>query len=219
MAPTSRFPWPQRTTLTAGVLLLVSALLLLIVRSRAALPVTGTITIPLGGPVVAFAEAAVHGAAFLVAALGIAGEVGIAGGSRLGRTALVVWGVRDLVLAVLGSVATGSGPGASVLVVLGTALSVLFPAAAVVAAVVVVRAEVLSGLARWVLVPVAVLACASGSLSFLPAPVVLGVATALVAVPIELLDPVLTALVGIAFLLWSRMEAVKHRARTAYEAW
>jgi len=219
MRTKARFPWPQRTTVLAGALLLVSGVLLLMVSVRLAVPVTNSFVIPLSGPVVSFAAAIVRVAAFVVAAFGVAGEVGIAGHSTIGRSALAVWGLRDLVFLTLALAPLTTTP---VVASAGLALNLVFAIAALASAILVLRARVLWGAARWVWLLVAIIECAFVAVSD-PLPfatdAALRLLLALAAWPLEYVEPVLTLAIAVSLLLWGRVEAVKHRARLVHDAW
>lgn len=221
MAPADRFPWPQRTTVLAGGLLLLSGLLELLVRVRAGLPVTETFVIPLSGSIASFAAAVTRLAAFLVAALGVGGELGFAGRSRTGQVALVLWGARVLTFSLLSLIPIDDAASPAVGIT-GLVAQVLFVAAAVVSVVLVVRARVLTGFARWVLLPTAVVDVAFLALAYPPpfgTEVALSIMVSLAAWPSELVDPALTLLIAVTLLLWGRTEAVKHRAQVVHDAW
>jgi hypothetical protein len=217
MTPTNRFPWPQRTTFTAGLLFVVSGVLQLSNTAGFGLPITETFVISLSNPVLAFAAALAEAAAFVIAAIGIAGEIGIAGPAPWGRIALIVFGVRNVLFAALPVVPLDAPLGEAQGYICST-VSLLFAVAGVVGAIAVVRARVLSGVARWVLLPVAVIECAlvlAFSWPLLPVDVVL----AIPADPIRFTGPALTLLLAASLLLWGRFEAVKHRARVIRDAW
>jgi hypothetical protein len=217
-----RSPWPQRTTVVAGALLLICGVLLLLESARASLPVTEVHVIPLSGPVVALAAALTRAAAFLIAALGIAGEVGIVAGSTVGRVALVVWGAADLAWFLLDLVPSSDVAPDPVLGTVQFLLQLGFAAAGLVAAILIIRTRVLSGVARWVLLPVALVDCAFIALASPPPFAIhaaLSVMVALDAVPSEYLPSLLTLLVAVSLLLWGRTEAVKHRAKVIHDAW
>lgn len=219
MTGAPRSPWPQRTTARASALLLVSGLLLLLAAARIEVPITETLVVPLDGPIVLLAAAATRAAAFTVLAIGTVGEVGVTAGSVVGRAALIIWGARDLVLVLLSLMPSTI---ASALGGLTVALMLLFAAAAVAAVIQVVRARVLSGVARWVLLPIAVVDCFYAALAT-PLPIPTGaelpVVTAISVWPTEFVFPLLTLLAGVALLLWGRMEALKHRAQVVHNAW
>lgn len=219
MTGTPRFPWPQRTTAWASGLLLVTSVLLLLVAARVELPVTTTFIVPLDGPAVAMAAGAARAAAFIILATGVAGELGVTARSLVGRTALILWGTRDLVLLLLQLIpfTIGSASGGGYV-----ALQLLFAVAALAAAIQVVRARVLSGPARWAILPIAVVDCFFAVVSDPPpsaTDLALRIMLALSAWPTEFIHPVLTLLAAVAFLLWGRTEALKHRAQVIHDAW
>lgn len=214
-----RSPWPQWTTVVVGVLLLISGLLQAVVSTRMALPVTDSFIVPLAGGPVSFLAAITRAGAFLIAATGMRGELGLVAGSKPGRAALIIWGLRDLVfLLVVALPASGASPDVLVAVVPQLVVAV----AGLVAAVSVVRARVLAGWARWVLVPLAVFEALLAlvlDLPVLPTAFAETVALALTTWPTQFVEPVLMLAAAGALLSWGRLEAVKHRARIIHDAW
>jgi len=214
----TRSLWPQRTTFWAGVCFVVAALLAVLVFSQFALAVTKSFSLFIPNPIAMVLAAAVRAAGFVVAALGLRGEAGVVADSRLGRAALILFGVGDRVWAVesLFPFGTADGPPSAVLIVASTALAVAVPIAALVAAVVVYRAAVLGGIARWILLPIALVDLVILVLEFGP---LQDLFVALNLLPLEFLQPVLLVALGAAYLVHGRGEAVKHRAQVINENW
>ena len=151
-------------------------------------------------PSLAVASAGLLLIAFVVLAFGLRGEPGIAGHSRVGRSALVVFGALTTLTAGYAAlnasmVFTADGPLAAVYMVLRASESVRV-AALVVAAVSVLRVRVLMGPARWALHILALALVGTVVLGWMPFPVTSGVwVWELVAVPATLL------LTGVLFLV------------------
>ena len=151
-------------------------------------------------------------------AFGFRTETGIVGSSTAGRIALLLLGLgfplQSLVsVAILSSGAVGSWQG----VVAGTVLQLLPIAATFVAGVVVVRAQLVTGVARWGLCGVA----AAEALVFLlslridaPQSYLFVVLFVLAALP-----PLLLAVTGASLALHGRTAAITGRARRVYLAW
>lgn len=218
MATRTRSLWPQRTTFWAGVCFVVAALLGVLVFTQFAIAITRTFSLFIPNPIAIVLAAAVRAAGFVIAAVGLRGEVGVAANSRLGKSALIVFGLGDLVWAVesLFPFGTADGPPSPVLIVGNTALAVAVPIAALVAAVIVYRAAVLGGVARWILLPIAAVDLVMLALGFGPSR---DLSVALNLLPLEFLQPALLAALGAAYLIHGRGEAVKHRAQVINENW
>ena len=217
MVTRTRSLWPQRTTFWAGICFVVAALLQVLVFTRFTVDVTRTFSLFIPNPVAMVLAAAVRAAGFVIAALGLRGEVGVVADSRLGKAALILFGVGDLVYAVETLFPLGTdGPPSPVLLVANTGLAVAVPVAALVAAVIVHRVAVLGGVARWILLPIAVLHLALLALELGP---FRDLFLALNRLPVEFVAPALLAALGVAYLLHGRGEAVKHRAQVINENW
>ena len=218
MGTRTRSLWPQRTTFWAGVCFVVAALLAVLVFTQFAVAVTRTFSLFVPNPIAIVLAAAVRAAGFVIAALGLRGEAGVAADSRLGKAALILFGAGNLVYAVesLFPFGTADGPPSPVLLVAHTALAVAVPIAALVAAVIVYRVAVLGGVARWFLLPIGVVDLVLLALEFGPFRDLL---VALNLLPVEFLQPALLAALGAAYLVHGRGEAVKHRAQVINENW
>lgn len=212
-------PWPQRTTFYVGILLIVDGALLLIEAIHPTLAVTNRMSISLSGTLVAFLAAISRAVAFILAATGVHGELGVAARSRAGRATLIVWGLRDLTYLLLDALAGDTSPPAE-LEVVGLVTQVLFPIAALTAAITIARARVLVGNVRWALLPLAAIEVLFSAMSNLPATAFTrSIAVALASLPTEFIEPILILLIAIALITWGRIEALKHRARITRNAW
>ena len=192
----------SRTTLTWGGAALVLATLTPIVTELAVLfPLPGTSWLySVETPFAETVSAAVLVIAFVVLAFGIRGEQGIAGRSRAGRGALVLFALTSVVSA--GYVAvnmTAVGVNSAVLALVSILFWILEIARAValiVAAILVFRAGVVTGPARWGLPIVALALVSVMVVSRIPLPALLDVwLWGLVAIPFGLL------LTGVLFLV------------------
>jgi hypothetical protein len=210
--PEPRSPWPQSTTFWAGALLLAAGLLALLDAARAAVAVTEQFVVPLSGPGAGVAAAVLHAVALVVAAVGIGGEIGVAGARRWGRVALITTAVLTAALALEGLPVQDVPPRPVLAAILVAHLLVLLGGLA--AGLAVVRARVLSGPARWALLAAALLMVLLDAVGSTPLAI-----PPLLTWPSEYLVPAATLLTGLAFLLWGRTEAVKHRARVIHDAW
>jgi hypothetical protein len=213
-----RSPWPQRTTAIAGACVTVAAIVTAAAVLDVGIPVTETFTFWLIGPFWNLLSAVLLAAAWVVLALGVGGEIGIVGTSRLGAAALIVWGARDVVVDLLGLLPWDpEAPGWGAMVIVQVALQLLGAAGAVAAAVVVARTRVLTGWLRRLLAPVAVVEVLEVALSWLPVTDV--GATVAFAWWLQVLLVVLLLAFGIGLLLHGRSEAVRHRAQLIKDAW
>ncbi|MEY9853340.1 hypothetical protein ABH923_003018 [Leifsonia sp. EB41] len=192
----------SRTTLTWGGAGLVLAALTPIVAELAFLfPPPGTSWLySAETPFAGTASAAVLVIAFVVLAFGIRGEQGIAGPSRVGRTALVLFALTSIVSAgyvTVNMTAVGVNSGVLALVsILFWTLEIVRVVALIVAAVSVFRAGVVTGPARWALPVVALILAGVVVVSRIPLPAVLDVwLWGLVGIPLALL------LTGVLFLV------------------
>lgn len=187
----------ERITTTAGGALLTVAGLLLLVRGigrddAPALALLAAIALAVGAVVLAL------------------GPGGIAGGSWIGRAALVVLGGGPLVFALPD---TTEQPLA---IVLGTTQLGLITVATVVGAVVVAGAGVLHGVARWSLVPLAAFAVLVAVMSTVP----LGeLPIRFVEWRLELLQPLALLAAGFAIGLHGHGPAIRRRTGRARDEW
>ncbi len=145
-----------RTTLWGGSGLALTGLIALLAWLRFVVPLTTSRSLPLASEIPLAAAAVVMLASTVVLAFGVRGESGIVGPSRLGKLALLLFGASDLLSTVFGLVPSSQIPGVPANVLAGEVADVLVVVFVIFAAVAVVRAKVLHGAARWMLVVVAV---------------------------------------------------------------
>ncbi len=189
---------PRITTVAGGLGLSVGGGIGLILVSAA--PGSSELPIPFNwGLSVIGGLFALAGAVIL--AFGLPREPGIVGTSPIGKSALIVFGARNLVFLIDGAIPFGPdvSPGA---IYLNSALSVLFAIAALVAAAFVARAKAVSGLARWVLALVAVSYAVITALTLFS---MVEIAQFLAAVRVDIVLPVLFIVVGVVFLFQGRI--------------
>ncbi|MDF2442855.1 MAG: hypothetical protein JWR01_1058 [Subtercola sp.] len=205
-----------RTTLLGGLGIVLGVIYPLVGSIDPAWP-----RIP-GGQLVSWMVFAV---ALGILAFGVPGESGIVGDSGVGRVALFVFGIHELVLGIAGAVTPMSTDPAAAVAAAGTpaaifggwvflSVGILGLVAAVVAAVAIVRAGILHGPARWALLPVPVAWAVGLALLFVPVQEV-----ALVGVRFSTAVFPLLALVGAAYALHGRWPAIRARLRILNEKW
>ena len=198
---------PRRTTLLGGAAIGSVAVILLLGRFGAMVPITEQYSIPFAGTIARMVADVVLLLSALVLAFGVHGESDVVGGSASGRVALVLFGARASV-----GVLLDAGPRLGLVTDAGLAFDAIAVAATVVAAVRIGRAGVLHGLARWVLVPFAVLQAIVLCVEFVPSPGGGDVLVALDAFPIQ---SVLLLLVGLAYVAQGRWSVVRRRTKLA----
>lgn len=210
-----RSTWPQHTTVLAGGCLIVSAVALLSDALRPSVEVLAGMSVPLYGTAVTVSAHVVLLIAFTVMAFGVGHEVGLAGMSWRGRAYLLAWGFSALVtdLFLSGPWEVQSFPlWAAVLQVLQLGFGVV----GLLSAHSVYRTRILSGLGRWVLIPLAALQFALVVGRNIAAPVSASVRIFQSLYIVELL---VVLFIGLVFLLFGRIEAVRYRADTIRENW
>ncbi|RFA08547.1 hypothetical protein B7R54_04380 [Subtercola boreus] len=160
-----------------------------------------------------------------ILAFGVPGESGIVGDSVVGRVALFVFGIHQLVLGIASTVtpvptdpvSAKAQAGSTASIVGGWVFEAILVAglvAAAVAAVVIVRAGLLGGPARWALLPVPLVDAIGLVLLFVPVQEV-----ALVGAQLSEAVFVLLALVGAAYALDGRWPAIRRWLRLVNEKW
>lgn len=192
----------SRTTLTwGGAGLILGTVIPIVAQLVFVFPPPGTSWLySTETPIAGTASAAVLVIAFVVLAFGVRGERGIAGSSRVGKTALVLFALTTAVSAGyvtwdMTAVGVNSGLLAIVSILLWT-WEIVRVVALVVAAIVVFRAGVVTGPARWALPVVALVLAGVMVVSRIPLPAVLSVwLWGLVGIPLALL------LTGVLFLV------------------
>lgn len=205
-----------RTTLWGGGILVASALIAFLASLHFALPLDQYTDFPFAGTVPLTISNLVMVLSLTVLAFGVRGEAGIAGSSVLGRVALVVFGAGYLLFRLYLLVPGTETPGSTLAVIAGSALELLVIVAGVVAGVVVLRAHVLHGGARWMLLVVSVWDAACGLMIFVPS---VAFALNLAIWQVEVLIPAAHIVLGVTYVLHGRSAAIRHRLRTIYEQW
>lgn len=160
-----------------------------------------------------------------ILAFGMSGESGIVGDSVVGRVALFVFGIHELVLTLASTLTPlpadpreASPPLGSPAAIVGgwafQSVSIVGLVAAAVAAIVIVRAGILGAPARWALLPVPVVGAVGMSLLFVPAQEV-----ALVGAQFSEATFPLLALVGVAYAVHGRWPAFRRWLAVVNEKW
>ena len=191
---------PRITTVAGGLGLMVGGGIGVILAT--AVPVFGGLPFPILWELSVVSDLFLLAAAVILA-LGIFREPGIVGVSPIGKIALVVFGARNLVFLIVGAIPYGPD-GFPAAIFLNAGLSVIFAIAAIVAAVFVARARVLSGLARWVLAVVAICYAVITALMLFP---VIEIAQFLAAVRVDIVLPVSFVVLGVVYLFQRRIAA------------
>lgn len=211
-------PKPTRTTLLGGVALVLVAVIQLVPIVGSWIPTTGDWLSALRGAPGQIAVPLLLLVGCVILSFGYPGERDIVGASVLGRVGFLLVGLT-LPMQVGFSLLVGAAnlAGAPGVIWAGTALQVLPFAAMVVAAVAVVRAHVLTGFARWILLAVAAAELIQFALSVVqnaPQSYYIAVLFYAAAVPLLLL---LSA--GVSYAFVGRSVAVRRRLHTIYAAW
>lgn len=191
---------PRSTTLVGGACLMIGGLLALL--PVVAAPVSSVV--PLSEVVLLVSGCAL--------AFGLRQEHGITGGTPFGRPALVLLLGGDLLLDVLVRLLPINPTTPAVMAI----ALLLVAAAGVVAAVEVARAGVLHGLARFVLVPVAVIGALLAVLQAVPLDGVDAGAMLISSGPVR---PLLLLLAGVVIALHGRIAGLVRAARLARRKW
>jgi hypothetical protein len=214
---TSTLNRPHLTTLWGGGGIVIAALLSLLATFRVAVPLAHDYSFQFRGAIPQLLSSIVLAVAIGILALGIRAEAGIVRRSVVGKIALIVFGLRDVVIALVGMLSRNLSQNAlAIESYFDLAFEVIVVVAGVVAAVVIVRADVLDGFARWVLVPVAVWNAIIIGVMLIP---VIEVAYYFVAWPTEIVRPALFIALGAAYLLEGQSAAIRHRLQIINENW
>jgi hypothetical protein len=157
-------------------------------------------------------------ASCVILAFGYRREQGIVGSSVLGRVGFLLLGLGvPIQLTFSYLLFSAGGVGSSAAVWVGTTLEVLTAVATAIAAVAVVRAHILTGFARWILVGVATAELMQFALSIVPNATqayYIAVLFYVAAVPLLLL---LSA--GVSFALEGRTASIRQRLQVIYAKW
>lgn len=140
---------------------------------------------------------------------------GIVGRSQWGIAALILFGARNLVLAVFGWIAvatsTATGGVSPIAAVVNSVLVIAFALATLAAGFVAIRAGILHGFARWTLFAVGccyLLSIPFYFVSWEPVASILGY-----------LGPLLVAITGLSYVFHGQLSRIQARARTINEQW
>ena len=161
-------------------------------------------------------------AAFTVLAIGVRGERSIVGTSLAGKIALIVFGVRVLIFiglffAINSSVTEGPGwDGIYVALLLGGVSNAVVLAAAIVAAISVVRAAVLGRFARWAFFALAVWQGITAVSSYIPSA---QFGLLLAQTQFSTLGPLIMIAFGAGCIVHGRAGAIRARLRIISENW
>ncbi|GAB3578063.1 hypothetical protein GCM10027406_13650 [Leifsonia lichenia] len=170
----------RRTLLVGGAGIVLGTVIPLITQALFLMQLPGTSWLSaVETPVLGTWSAVILIVAFVVLAVGIGGEPGIAGRSVVGRAALIVFGAASLATAGYStwaalSVETSAGL-VTLVGVLEVSLTALWLAALIVGSIFVVRAGVVRGVARWGLAVLAALTVLDLLASRIPLPAAVGV--------------------------------------------
>ncbi len=156
-------------------------------------------------------------AAMGVLAFGIRGETSIVGSSIVGKVALVIFGARNLVYVLLDKLPFNVAV-LPVMTYMSSAFTLFVVVALAVAAALVVRAGVLHGFARWVLLVVAICYTIVTSLTFVPL-VEVGYVLSGFDLGWWLIVPESLLVLGITYVFHGQSATVRHWMRTIYEKW
>ncbi|CAM5486962.1 hypothetical protein [Leifsonia shinshuensis] len=190
---TTRIGTAGATLIWGGAGLALSAVVPVLGQALFLVPPPGTSWLyVLESPVFGTTSAAILLIAYILLAFGVGAEPGIAGPSRLGRTALVVLALTTtLNVGYVPLPAITIGVNSQVLAFAGIAvllLALVHIVALTIVAVLVFRAGVLTGLARWAFPALAALTVLVMAVSRIPLPWAIGVwGAGLVAIPLVLL--------------------------------
>jgi hypothetical protein len=207
---TTKFVRPSRTTLWGGCGIALSTTYPL----SLALPLMSS-SAYFGSPLLGLFSSAVFAISLGILAFGTPPEQGVVGASVLGKAALFAYGMHQFILDL--SNALSSNLSWTALTVESNVALVIVAgglAASLVAALTIVRAGVLHGVARWALIPVSLAAIAATTLGLIPVQEV-----AFIADQTEVVSTLLLLATGIAYALHGRIPAVKRRLQLINMKW
>jgi hypothetical protein len=215
--PTPHLTTPHFTTLWGGSGLVVAGVLSLLAIFNVAVPLARDYYFPFSSTIPQLLASIILLVSVGILALGIRGESGIAGRSVVGKTALLVFGLGHLVFYLVGLLSKNLSQNAlTIESYFDLAFEIIVLVAGVIAAVVVLRAGVLHGFARWVLVPVAVWNAIIFGVMSTP---LIQVAYVLVVWQADIVPPVLLIVLGLSYLLQGQSAAIRHRLHIINENW
>jgi hypothetical protein len=207
---------PTRTTSFGGLGLALVAAIRLVSVIATWDPSVGVSFEPFRNPSQVIADLLLL-ASCVILAFGYRGEQDIVGSSVPGRVGFLLLGLASPIQILFSYFALVVNPGGSSAVVwIGTALELLPLVATTIAAVAVIRAGVLAGFARWILLGVA----AAKVLLFAFSAVQFALQGDLLAsFYLAALPPLLLLSAGVSFTLEGRSADIKRRLQTVYATW
>lgn len=209
---------PNRTTLLGGVGLALVALIPLAALIATWLPNAGGLFSVLRSAPGQIVVDLVLLASCIVLSFGYGSEQGIVGPSVLGRVGFLLLGLASVIQYLFSFLMIALNFGGSPAAIwVGTALELLPTAATTMAAVAVIRAHVLAGFARWILLGVAaaeVVQFALSAVQYASQGYYIAVLSYLAALPLLLL---LSA--GVSFALDGRSVRIGRRLQTIHAKW
>lgn len=210
---------PNVTTLCAGGGIIVVSLIWFFAYFGLAIPITDEYILLFTAEIPQRISSIILLLAMGILAFGIRGEPGIVGRSVIGKIALLVFGLGTdaVVPALVGVLARNLSQNTLTIegyFELNFAYGLIIIASGVVAAIVVVRANILHGFARWALVPVVVCYGFAMGLSWIPE-----LEAVYVAAGTELLRPASLIVLGFTYLLQGQSAAIHHRLQIINEKW
>ncbi len=208
---------PRITTLWGGLGIAISGAITLLASFHLVVPVLVGYGLSLSGVVPQLISSAVLLAAAAILAFGIRGESGIVGGSVVGKVALVVFGADHLLIDLRSLLPVDLTTDAIIVQTSASvAMDALGIAAVVIAAICVARADVLHGVARWVLVVVAAVDVVMTGVQYAP---FIAIAYAFAVVNAYLVPVVLLIVLGVTYAVQGRSTAIRHRLQIINEKW
>lgn len=218
---------PHLTTIWGGIGIVIYGLVGAFASFGVMVRISDGYSFPFYSVAPALISAAIFAVAMGILAFGIRGEPGIVGGAMPAKVALLVFGCSDLVMRCANEIITKTliGPNGptenafAALAVVGWvafSVQVLVLVAAVLAARAIVRAGVLTGFARWVLVVVVAWNAVFIAISLIPS---LGLGYALASVQASSITPILILVLGFTYLLHGQSAAIRHRLHVINEHW
>lgn len=154
----------------------------------------------------------------VILAFGYRGEQGIVGSSVPGRVGFLLLGLASPLQILFSYLVVALNPSGSTAVVwIGTALGFLPMAATIIAAVAVIRAGVLAGFARWILLGVA--AAELILFAFSAVQFALQSDDIIVSFYLAALPPLLLLSAGVSYMLEGHSAGIRQRLQAIYTTW